>query len=99
MSPLRKSRACGVGHILTAECKSGVLRSRSDGQSPLKVAFGVGHNEDSISSIRGTDGTSRNNNRLRGVTDAFQVNKHIVEPQSDVTSNVFTNKPTGPDFR
>ena len=43
----------------------------------------------------GVEGTSRNNNRLCGVACACQVRKHLVESQVDVTSNVFTQHPTG----
>jgi hypothetical protein len=60
--------------------------------------FGVAHNRDSISSVWGIDGTSRNNNRLAGVTDSFQVRKHLVERQRDDSSNVLTNNPTGSDL-
>ena len=48
-----------------------------------------------VSSVSGIDGTSRNNKRPRGVADAFQVRKDIVELHRDDSSNVLTNDPTG----
>jgi hypothetical protein len=45
--------------------------------------------------VSGIDGTSRNNKRPRGVADAFQVRKDIVEFHRDDSSNVFTNDPSG----
>jgi len=57
----------------------------------------VGNNEDPVSSVRGVDGTSRYNKRLRGVPEVSQVRKHVVEPQCDMPSNVVANKPTGSD--
>jgi hypothetical protein len=35
---------------------------------------------------------------LAGVTFGFQVRKHLVEPHSDVASNIFRKDPTGPTF-
>jgi hypothetical protein len=43
----------------------------------------------------GTNGTSRNNGRSRGVADGIQVSKHLVESHADVTSNIFSKHPTG----
>src|SRR6185369_16249364 len=59
-------------------------------------ARGVGHNPNSVSSVSGVDGTSRNNKRLAGVTDSFQVRKHTVEFHADDSKNIFTNDPSGP---
>ena len=66
--------------------------------APLSLnsrAVGVGHNPDSVASVSGIDGTSRNNKRPRGVADAFQVRKDIVEFHRDDSSNIFTNDPSG----
>jgi len=60
-----------------------------------QFACGVGHNPDAISSVRGIDGASWNNNRPRGVAFAFQVKQHFVEAHCDVTSNVFSHDPAG----
>ena len=46
--------------------------------------------------MRGVDGASWNNKRLRGVAFAFQVRKHVIEAQRDVAKNVLTNDPSGP---
>jgi hypothetical protein len=76
-------------------------QSFADGGSEefcASFAVGVGHNENSISSVAGADGRSWYKKCLRGVTRPPQVSKHVVEPQSDVSSNIFANKPTGPDF-
>lgn len=43
----------------------------------------------------GTNGTSRNNGRRRGVADGIQVSKHLVESHADVTSNIFSKHPAG----
>jgi len=57
----------------------------------------VGHNPNSVSSVRGIDGTSWNNCRPRGVAFAFQVRKHFVEAHADVSSNILKQSPSGPD--
>ena len=54
-----------------------------------------GDDPDSISSVRGIDGASWNNKRPCGVAFTFQVKKHLVEPQRDVTSNIFANNKSG----
>jgi hypothetical protein len=56
----------------------------------------VGHNPDSISSVRGIDTASWNNNRFDFVTFCFQVNVHLVECHVDDPSNIFTNDPSRP---
>jgi hypothetical protein len=43
----------------------------------------------------GTNGTSRNNGRSRGVADGIQVSKHLVESHADVPSNIFSKHPAG----
>ena len=58
----------------------------------------MGHNGDAVSSVRGIDGTSRNNKRLAGVAEGFQVRKHRVECHVDDSSNILTNDPSGPEF-
>jgi len=54
----------------------------------------VGHNPDSIPSVSCTDGTSRNNKRLRGVASGFQTIKHFVERQFDEWRHIFTKHPS-----
>jgi hypothetical protein len=44
--------------------------------------------------VSGIDGTSRNNKRPRGVAEAFQVRKDIVEFHRDDSSNILTNDPS-----
>ncbi len=61
---------------------------------PLTVK--VGNNPDAVSAMPGSNGTSWNNNRLRGVTEVFQVREHSVEPQTDEPKRVFTTDPSGP---
>jgi hypothetical protein len=46
--------------------------------------------------VGGADGTSRYNERLRGVAHPLQVRKHCVEAQRDVPSNVLKQAPSGP---
>jgi hypothetical protein len=46
--------------------------------------------------MRCTKGTSWYNKRPDGVARIFHRSKHIVEPQADEASNVFTNDPSGP---
>ena len=85
-----------MGHIFTFVGKSisspFILRPLLPFQSR---ACAVGHNPNPVSSMSGIDGTSRNNKRPRGVADAFQVRKDIVEFHRDDSSNVLTNDPTG----
>jgi hypothetical protein len=77
----------------------GVLPSANLADRFLIFAVGVEtKNGASVSSVRGIDGTSRNNKRLAGVADAFQVRKHRVELHADEPSNILTNDPSGPDF-
>jgi hypothetical protein len=45
-----------------------------------------------------TNGASWNNKRSAGVALAFQVRKHIVEPHTDVSSNILSNDPRGAEF-
>ena len=59
------------------------------------LAVGVRHNPDSIAAVKRVDGTSRNNNRPCGVSDAFQVSKYTVERHADEPSNVFTQDVAG----
>lgn len=73
--------------------------SPTDMLSLLKsVALGVGHNPDSIPSMYGIDGRSRNNKRPHGVAAVFQVRKHTPEAQTDVPSNILSKHPRGPEF-
>jgi hypothetical protein len=58
----------------------------------------VGQNCDPIPFVRGIDTASRNNERLPGVTDVFQVSKHLVECQIDDSRHIFTKHPSGPEF-
>ena len=57
--------------------------------------FGVAQNPESISFMGRVDAASWNNKRPCGVAFGFQVSKHFVEPQSDVTINIFANDPSG----
>ena len=59
----------------------------------------MGQNCDSIPFVRGIDAASRNNERLPGVADVFQVSKHLVECQIDDPRHIFTKHPSGPEFR
>lgn len=65
------------------------------GDNWFAVAVGVCHKPDSVSSVRGIDGTSRNNNRPCGVSVAFHLSKHRVEAHRDVASNVLSQNDTG----
>ena len=70
-----------------------------DGASWFAVAVAVAsHDPDPLPDVRGIDGCSRNNNRPPGVAVGLQVSEHLVEPQCDVTNNVFSNDPSGSDF-
>ena len=59
-------------------------------------ASGVGHDEDTFSYMRRTNGASRKYIRLRGVARTFQVSLYEVECQADETSNIFDKHPSGP---
>jgi hypothetical protein len=56
------------------------FQSRADAVDHRVAAVGVGNDPNSISSMGRVDGTSRYNGRPAGVSDAFQVNEHSVEP-------------------
>jgi hypothetical protein len=70
-----------------------------DGANWFIAAVGVANNPDPIPAVRGIDGTSRNNKRLAGVAEAFQVRKTAVELHVDEPSNVLANDPSGSDRR
>jgi hypothetical protein len=60
------------------------------------LAVGVGSNDpEPVSSVRSSDGCSRNNKRPRGVAEILQVSEHIIECHCDEPSNVFANDPSG----
>jgi len=59
------------------------------------LPFGVGHNEDPLPPVRGTDACSRNNQRPAGVACCFQVRKHVVERQLDDSRHILTKNPSG----
>ena len=62
-------------------------------------AVGVpSHNGNSVASVRGVDTASWNNKRLCFVAFTFLVRKHLVERQTDDSSNIFPNNPSGLDF-
>ena len=44
------------------------------------------------------NGASWNNKRPAGVALSLQVRKHVIEAHADVTSNIFSNDPSGPEF-
>lgn len=85
---------CGVGHHALRPFHFCI-----DGQVWFAVAVAVAsHDPDSLPDVGGVFGTSRNNNRPRCVAIGFQVSKHLVEPQRDVTNNIFSKYPSGSDF-
>jgi hypothetical protein len=47
--------------------------------------------------VVGIRGDSRNNKAPCLVSFGFQVRKHLVEAHRDVSSNIFSNNPSGPD--
>jgi len=48
--------------------------------------------------VRGTDGTSWNNNRPDFIAFGLQVNTHAFELHLDDTSNILSDDPSGPCF-
>jgi hypothetical protein len=58
---------------------------------------GVGHKPQAVASMRGVDGTSRDNGRPAGVSDAFQVSEHSVEPVlANRRRNLLSHEDSGP---
>ena len=52
---------------------------------------------ETISTVRGVDGTSREYERPPGVVDAFQVSEYSVEPmQPNRCRNLFSKEDSGP---
>jgi hypothetical protein len=94
----RASEDIGVGQCIAA---AGSPFRRSFAICPRfspSFARGVGQlgdDPDPVSSVVGSDGTSRNNKRPRGVAETFQVSENIVECQRDDSSNVLANDPSG----
>ena len=54
------------------------------------------NNPDSVSSVRGIDTASWNNDRLDFVSTRLQVRTHLFECQVDDSSNILTNNPSWP---
>ena len=72
---------------------------RAPEQPPIDaLAFGVGHNSNPVSSVRGIDAASWNKKRLCFKSFRFQVSKHLVECQIDDSRHVLTKHPSGPEF-
>ena len=61
------------------------------------LARGVSHNPDSLSDVRGIDGTSRYTDRPDLVAETFQVSTHLVECHVDDPRHIFAKKPSGPE--
>ncbi|DAZ90927.1 TPA_asm: hypothetical protein Cy-LDV1_g53 [Cyanophage Cy-LDV1] len=60
-------------------------------------AISLGDDPKTISTVRPIDGTSRDNGRPAGVTDAFQVRKHSVEPiLANRCRNLLSHPDSGP---
>jgi hypothetical protein len=60
-------------------------------------AISLGDDPQAISTVRPIDGTSRDNGRPAGVTDAFQVSKHSVEPVlANRRRNLLSHEDSGP---
>lgn len=85
---LSASVAVGVGHSAAATCLGNwsirLLPSARcaviPGESFQSRALGVTHKPHSVASVGRVDGISWNNRRFAGVSLAFQVSKHSVEP-------------------
>lgn len=79
-----RSCAIGVAHIAKACVR--IAARPAELPASLFPSFagarlvGVGHKPKSISAMGRIDGTSRDNGRPAGVTDAFHVSMHSVEP-------------------
>lgn len=95
--------ASGVGHkaatSVISECPPALLSGRGCAPCIAQAIVGVRHNENAVSSVRRTDGTSRNNKRPAGVAKRFQVSEHSVESQCDESRSIFSKHPSGPDVR
>lgn len=63
------------------------------------VVLGVGQEKAPLSEVRGTDASSRNNERPDGVAETLQVRSAIVERHADEASNVLSKHPSGPELR
>lgn len=50
-----------------------------------------------VAPVRGTDGTSRYNDRPTGVTPCFQRRYDVIEAHRDDSSRILKQAPTGPD--
>jgi hypothetical protein len=62
----------------------------------VSIEFGVAHNPNPISSVRGIDTASWNNDRLDFVSTRFQIRTDLVECQADDSNNILTNNPSWP---
>ena len=90
--------AVGVGSIFAAPA-SVVPRFGLSVVNPrtcalFVTAVAVGQNPNSVSSVRGIDGTSRYNKCLALIPELFQVSQHRFEAQRDEPVNIFANGPT-----
>jgi hypothetical protein len=63
----------------------------------FSLAFGVGHNPDPFSLVRGIDGASWYNDRPDLVAETFQISTHLVECQVDDARHILAKEPSGPE--
>jgi len=64
----------------------------------MSEAFGVGNNPDPIPQMKGSNGTSWNNERLCEITFFFQIGKHVAEVHSKDSRHIFTKHPSWPSI-
>jgi hypothetical protein len=96
-SPFAGARLVGVGHSETSRATFGSSFLPTPAEPRLSEAKGVGHKPQAVPSVGRVDGTSRDNGRPAGVTDAFQVSEHSVEPVlANRRRNLLSHEDSGP---
>jgi hypothetical protein len=65
---------------------------------PPLGTFGVCHNPEPVSSVRGANGASWNNKRPDGEAFIFQLCGNGVETEANMSANILCNDPAGADF-
>lgn len=89
--------AVGVGYICTIAPSDGEWRVSSAGLPLIlwSTARGVGHDEDAVAEVRGTDGGRRDAVPLTVVPELGQISEYSSEPQGKVPWHVLQQCPFG----
>lgn len=87
--------AVGQADRVTARPNSFPVGPFRRGFASLSIPCAVGHDPDSLPSVRGSDRPSTHHKRPDGVSLSLQVRAHPVNPSSADSTDVLSDDPTG----